>query len=268
MKPDKFDDAMLMRFLLGALTPEETERVEARVFEETEFWEYLCALELEMIRDYARGELPANLTGAFEKRVAVSPEFAAKVRDHRSFMAALEKTAGHKMTKKAPRLWFSFRPAQWVPALCFLSVVAISVAGLGLGVRLVRRVDRLEEALQTSSKIQTGAVEPIAEFTVPQGNQRGDGAPLTLHLSAGASVMKLKPGGLPTPNGSPLVASLNVIGSAALEWSGLLQTDPADGKPAANIQAGLLRDGNYVLTVRPEGGTEGGARYFFSVLRE
>src|SRR5262245_47774225 len=80
------DDALLVRYLLGELTPEEQALVEARYLADSEFHDELRAVERDLIDQYVRGELAD--TAAFESRFLTSPSRRQKV----EFARALAKT--------------------------------------------------------------------------------------------------------------------------------------------------------------------------------
>jgi len=72
-------DRRLIGYLLGQLSEAERTELEDRYFAEDPLFEYLAAVEMELIDAYARGELSETDRGQFEHRLLRSPRFQARV---------------------------------------------------------------------------------------------------------------------------------------------------------------------------------------------
>src|SRR5262249_59525799 len=71
MKSEHVDETLLVKYLLGDLSPEEEVRVEDRAFAEPDYLVVMEATEADLIDAYVRGDLsPAERRG-FERRFLV-----------------------------------------------------------------------------------------------------------------------------------------------------------------------------------------------------
>jgi len=64
-----FDERTLVHYLLGELSEEERVRVETSFFESDAMFDQLAAAENDLIDDYVRGRLPADLQTPFQKKL-------------------------------------------------------------------------------------------------------------------------------------------------------------------------------------------------------
>jgi anti-sigma factor RsiW len=72
-------DRRLMGYLLGQLSEQERIEFEDRYFSDDALFEYLGAVETELIDAYARGELPERDRAQFEQRLLKSPRFRVRI---------------------------------------------------------------------------------------------------------------------------------------------------------------------------------------------
>src|SRR5262245_39991177 len=79
MATENAKDRRLMAYLLGQLSEAERADVETRFFADDALFEYLAAVETELIDAYARGELPEADRLQFEKRLLRSPRFRKRI---------------------------------------------------------------------------------------------------------------------------------------------------------------------------------------------
>ena len=79
MATENARDRRLIGYLLGQLSEAERTELEDRFFAEDPLFEYLAAVEMELIDAYARGELSEIDRGQFEHRLLRSPRFQARV---------------------------------------------------------------------------------------------------------------------------------------------------------------------------------------------
>jgi hypothetical protein len=89
MKNRTNDDKLVSRFLLGDVTEEQKAQLEERFFSDDEYFDYMLAIEDELIDDYAQGALSERQREMFEKHFLNSPARLQRV----AFAQALQKTA-------------------------------------------------------------------------------------------------------------------------------------------------------------------------------
>src|SRR5262249_7538715 len=79
MEDGSFEEAVVIRYLLGEL-PEETQvQMEDRAFSDPEYMRVIEAVEADLIDTYVRGQLPPQDLRRFESRFLASPERRRKV---------------------------------------------------------------------------------------------------------------------------------------------------------------------------------------------
>lgn len=76
----KENTEQIIKYLFGELNEAERDTLEDRIFAEEEFAEFLSAVEKDLIDDYARNEMDADLRRRFEQKYLVSETRHEKVR--------------------------------------------------------------------------------------------------------------------------------------------------------------------------------------------
>lgn len=84
------EEPVVRRYLLGLLGEEERSNLEKRLFDDDELFEAVQACEMEIIRDYVRGNLPNSERRSFEQYCQLNPALLAKVEAEKSFAALLK----------------------------------------------------------------------------------------------------------------------------------------------------------------------------------
>lgn len=84
------DEDLMRRFLLGAVSPEERERVEDRLMTDGDYFDALRALEIEMGLDHLHGRTSPQEQEPFKKTVLAAPARRKEVEELGRFAAALE----------------------------------------------------------------------------------------------------------------------------------------------------------------------------------
>ena len=77
---------LMIRYLLGELSPEERAALEERYFGDDELFDELVCLENEIVDTYVQGELSENERKRFESHFLVTPERQEKVRFAKSLL--------------------------------------------------------------------------------------------------------------------------------------------------------------------------------------
>lgn len=126
-------DKNLMRwYLLGALSEDEQDKLEAEYFADNEKFEQVWALENELVDDYVRGRLPNDERALFERNFLASPKHQARVTIARSLLLAadasiIDSEAAAPVTRSSREPWWTsmmafLRPPQliWGGAIAML----------------------------------------------------------------------------------------------------------------------------------------------------
>jgi anti-sigma factor RsiW len=87
MANESAKDRRLIAYLLGQLSEAERTEIEDRYFAEDATFEYLAAVETELIDVYVRGELPEQDRAQFEQRFLQTPRLRARVEFARQLQA-------------------------------------------------------------------------------------------------------------------------------------------------------------------------------------
>lgn len=99
------DVSVVRRYLLGRLTPEALEEVEARLFSKDQlFWDRLCLEEDQLIDEYVGGALDDESRSDLERHFLCTEERRAKV----EFVGLLRDRARHERARQARR------PSDWL----------------------------------------------------------------------------------------------------------------------------------------------------------
>jgi anti-sigma factor RsiW len=87
---EKYNDQMIIQYLLGSLPEEETERVEELSFIDDEFAVRLSAVENDLVDAYVRGKLSGENLERFDSHYLASPKRRKKVKTAKVFNAYAE----------------------------------------------------------------------------------------------------------------------------------------------------------------------------------
>lgn len=174
-QPTFDDEALLRDFLLGRLSSEVAEPLEAEILESEELYEKMQIVETELFDDFAAGRLTAADQRAFLSRYS---DHAARSR----FVFANTLQARTAATRIA-----SFRPRA---ARIVLAAAAIAVVAIGLAFVSMRRPELpVMTPTQTARSLEPApiAVPPLARtisFTIALGGTRASAGPNVLSIPA------------------------------------------------------------------------------------
>ncbi|MBZ5524222.1 MAG: hypothetical protein LAP21_18460 [Acidobacteriia bacterium] len=179
------NDPLLVRYILGAASPEERNEVEARYLANTGLFEELVALESDLIDAYARGRLSEADRGRFEKHFLVTEERRQRV----AFAEALLKhvaAEGEGSAVKASESPEFLPPGaalkQWSTtmqlglAALFLAMATWSIWVTIQNVRLRRDIDQLQAGsakLQEKARLLQQQIEALNRTNIPGGEGVG-----------------------------------------------------------------------------------------------
>ena len=105
-------DELLMRYALGMLSEQEQERVEERVFADSQFFERLLVVEDELIDAYASGSLTEHERERFQRYFLKSKDDLDRVRFARELAARTAGKPDSKEMERSPSKW-----ARWIESL-------------------------------------------------------------------------------------------------------------------------------------------------------
>jgi len=249
------DETLLRRYLLGTVTPQSREGLEARLFSDDKlFWERISIAEDELVGDYVQDALDSEERRDFERHFLCTDERRAKVEFAKALQAYIEQPQHQPQSSRESRKGWFIRPLlspAWALAAAALLLILLQVPRFMAG------------------RVGEGTTSGVVAVTLPAGLMRAVGGELTrVRLNANSRVVQLQldPGSTPYASyraavyhvdGDELVADMKVTSTP----TGLALTLPGD----------LLPGGDYY--VRLQGLNPGAApaqlnRYDFRVLRE
>lgn len=266
-------DDQIVRYLLGDLRGKQTVSLEQQYFANDDRFEYLRAMEDELIDRYLRGELSARDSGLFQIHFLTSPLRRERVESARALIAAVAPSA---MVFRRN----TYQQTRWTPlAWCFACAMLLLAIGLSWAiwenVGLQNQLAIAKLALEHHEHdIRGGAVVPSAPLTmsfVLAPVQRGLGNGNRLIVPPDAQSLDLSvdlpPSAQPpyraifrTPDGDQVGTSSDIVERAS----------PAGMVAVIKIPAAVFYSETYILTLqgsRPRLGFRDLRSYAFTVAR-
>lgn len=253
------NDGRLGRYLLGALPPEEEERIELQYLAGDEALALVQEAEDDLVDDYARGRLSPADAQRFEERLLSRPGMAGRVAFARALAA-----------QKQPSSRRSLAP----PWLAWAAAVLLAVLSAGLGSGLYRqrhaataadaasraRIEALERRVTEQEALLRAVPPPVMGaprvVELRDGGLRGEGGPqnqteapsepwVVLRLRVDAHLYPSYVARIETADGRLIAPSLMAV--------------RRDAPAAADVMVtgALLKPGSYVVELR---GVEGSQR--------
>src|SRR5262249_47518718 len=102
MEKQIYTEELIVQYLLGSLSEEETERFDELCFVDDEFAERLSAVENDLVDNYVRGELSGRKLERFDSYYLASPRRREKVKIARSFQIHAERAVAAGQSPFAP----------------------------------------------------------------------------------------------------------------------------------------------------------------------
>jgi len=170
LSPDKpsYDDAILIRYLVGGLPEDETERLDELSVADDDFASRLQAVENDLLDGYVRGQLAGETLDRFRASYLSSPQRLEKVR----FAEALVRSGARPAVAAVRGRRVLAFPVRWAVAAAALLVVAGSAYLLLNRQRPDREPSRAAREPKTASFVllaQTRSAGSIATIAPPQG---------------------------------------------------------------------------------------------------
>jgi hypothetical protein len=139
MKDERANEELLVRYLLGQLSEEEQQRIEARFFDDEQSYQQLLEVEDELRCAYAQGALPGAQQAQFERRFLIFADERRRVALAREMIAELPQvsiaearpSASRQREPKTARGWLPWSFGWLSPARSFALAAAalVMVAG-------------------------------------------------------------------------------------------------------------------------------------------
>lgn len=256
------DESLLRRYLLGTVTAQAREDLEARLFSDDKlFWERVAIAEDELVSDYVQNALNDVERQDFEKHFVCTDERRAKLEFAKALHAYAERPHAVHVERQAParesRWAWLRRPAlspAWALAAAALLVVAIMVPRFG----------------STPAGVDTGNIVAVS---LPPGRTRAAGETLArVHLNSKSQLVQLQLDQDPAQYASYRAGVYQVDGDSLLAEMKLTPaSSPGSPGITLTLPTELLAEGDYY--VRLQGISPGAQpvplqRYDFRVLRD
>jgi hypothetical protein len=176
-RPTALDDRLLVRYLLGSLAPDETERLDELSIADDRVAGDLRAAENDLVDAYVTGALSGETLDRFRSHYLSRPSAADRVRSARALRAYLD--SGVAATARPRGAWFPgrSRALEWAAAAALLTMVVATgyllrqnatlhrelAAGTAARAVLEQRAQNLQKQIedQRSSAAQTKEQTPV-----------------------------------------------------------------------------------------------------------
>ena len=245
------DESLLRRYLLGTVTAESRDGLEARLFTDDRlFWERLSIAEDELVSDYVQNALSGEEEQDFENNFLRTDERRAKV----EFAKALHTYAEQPYSSRESRSGWLRRPMlspAWALAAAALLILVIQVPRYMAG------------------GSGDGTTSGVVAVTLPPGLTRAAGGELTrVRLNANSRIVLLQLDQGSTTYASYRASVHHVDGD---DFLAEVKLTPTPAGLTLTLPAELLADGDYYVRLQ---GISAGAepvqlkRYDFRVLRD
>ena len=268
MNDETVTDALLREFLLGKVTDDVRERIEALFVTDPQSRERVLAVEQDLIEDYLEGELSAEDSERFVARYAQTAEQRRKLRITKSIKdwamseAQLGQTAP-AMTSGWSRVreWFRQQPAFAVPVAVMVLIVIV-VAAFWLSRRLQHSAieQELAQLNAPSDTTPAGVQRELLPVTV-----RSAGPPVESIASPLSGVVELRLLLMQKERYSSYHVAIHRVDDPESYTVPNLHAS-SDGKSIRlRLPAHLLTRGVWQITLTPEGSSTSGDEYQLAV---
>jgi hypothetical protein len=270
-----YNSALMIRYLLGDLTPAEQESLEESFFIDNDLFIELLDIEDRLISDYLNDRLSATDRARFERSFLTLPERRRDV----ELAYLLQPTSArqplieHLMPEARQHNFWHEIPAflranQTLAGVAATAIVAIALTSVWLATRL----ETEKVPSQTDSTVTTPTGSTVMTLQLSPGQQRSGGQLRQISLSPGILTVALKLEVL-TADYMNFRARLLKI---AVGLTPILASDELKSKTTSaegtlvlwEIPASKLQNGDYQVkldAIHPDGSGENVGTYYFSV---
>lgn len=290
----KFSDDVVRRFLLGQLSPNEQPGFEHRLFRDSELEARVRLAEFELADDYACARLGAEDRERFEQRFLVAHDRKLKLnvsnalRDRFAFRQAPVRTMT-QFVKQLQNLNFN----QFMVRIAFgVAMLVVIVGGAWLLVKREPRIkDGIKEGIKRASRIRRSQPADVPREThhapdksAPEHRETASpkveiitlspdvllesGEAPSINLPAGAhDIVRLHLVVEPEPSAFYQAQLSTIEGQTVVTAESLKTTEVAGNKIDFDVPVGLLKAGDYKITLRRVSDTskESVTSYYFRV---
>ncbi len=226
-------DEVLRRYLLGNVTPEVREGVEARLFsDDAIFWEHLCLVEDELIDDYVGRDLDAKDLENFERCFLSTEERRRKVHFAQTLRLHLQGQESHSRG-----VWSGFRRQILAPAWAVATAALLLLVALPGAVWQFAssRAPRDEVSVSLSAGLVRGGIGDTKRVHIPAGCKL-----VRFHIESDGTEYKSYRASLFQVSGDEIWSQAN------------LNAGTVDGKLAVTVTlpSELLAGGDYFLRLQ------------------
>lgn len=300
------DDQLLVRYLIGALSVEEAERIDELSVADNRFASDLRVVEDDLLDAYARGALAADTLHGFETHYLAQPGAAARVAFARALRSYQESARGYGAARVSRAGWASGGMRWGALAAAAVLLLATSVyfitenvrmrhqiadlrASVEAGQRQLEQQVQREQAAADRARESERARQSLAQAqTPPQGQLprraviaslvlmppvRGSGVQQTLSTPRGTGDVAVRLALDADEFPAYRVALRDVVAGQTVWRSGSLRAVVEDGVKALSFTVGaeLLKPRTYVfevIGVRARETPEAVASYPFEVVAQ
>jgi len=128
MKTETKNEETLVKYLLGKLPDEETQRIEERFFQDDSYFEEMLALEDELFYEYQQGNLTTQERIAFEKRFLNGKEEKSKAAFADAFLKTIDRVEIKEEKAVAPVV----ESSRWKSFLAFFNFQSLNALQFGM----------------------------------------------------------------------------------------------------------------------------------------
>ena len=203
----------MTRYLFGELSEAEQAQLEARYFTDAQVFNQLAQLEAELIDDYARGRLSAQMRARFERAYLSNPNRRARLKFGEALTARLDQMAASSVAEparmRAASLWqrAALQLAGKRRALAFSTVLALLLLS-AVTVWLFIESQQLRQDLARTRDAQSAQAEQAREAEQQLASERTRSQALAAELERARA--EAQPQTLPAAT-APSVASLMLV---------------------------------------------------------
>jgi hypothetical protein len=245
------EDDAISRYLFGLSSDEERSAVQERLFQDSDYFDRIRAIEYDLLDAYCRGEMPASERALLETSLLSSVE--GRKLDFSRRLAAVQ-------TRPAKRR---------APYLLIAAVVLVATA---IGLLFTLRKDHNTVATRTAPPIsappaQQSRAPVVFSVLLTPGATRGSSEIKRLAIPSGTDLVQLQLD-LEGDRHPAYAATLKTTsGTQVWEQAGL--SPQPDGSILCRVPAGVFKSGSYemALTATSSRSLEVVAYYYFQVSR-
>src|SRR5215831_2961503 len=208
------DEIMMTRYLFGELSEAEQAQMEERYFADRPSFNRLVQLETQLLDDYARGRLSAEMRERLERTYLHNPNRRGRLKFSNALTARFDEAAASaaagKSGSRSTSLWFRIWSLLTGGPKALRFTMAVALLGFAsLSVWLFIESQRLRRELARTRDTQSVQAQQQREAERQLASERGRGQQLTDEVERLRAEAKL----LPEPTGR--IASLLLIAREA-----------------------------------------------------